>query len=148
MEVRGREAGGEECTVTLQINEKQQLKVSLQLAFQWAIKPLNWVLNFEGFWTCEQIYLRLCFAVNYLCKWCSLCAHCSLSRCNLSSVFHSIKHVKPCLMHLVVGFPWWLLVEAFVLVSKIIVCLLITPLWYRIESHQQDKLGTLLDSTL
>lgn len=34
MEVRGREAGGEECTVTLQINEEQQLKVSLQLAFQ------------------------------------------------------------------------------------------------------------------
>jgi len=38
--------------------------------------------------------------------------------------------------------------EAFVLVLKNIVCLFIAALWYRFESHQENRMGTLLDSVL
>lgn len=129
------------------------VRLSLQaLAFQWVIKPLNWVLIFEGFWTCVFLWVSNLPEVVLWCKLLLqivlLCAHYSLSRFNLSGMFHSIKHAKACSVHLVRGFPWWLLMVAFVLVSKNIVCLFITPLRYRFESHQQNKMGALLDSVL
>lgn len=84
------------------------------ISIQWAIKSLNSVLDFEGFWTCVGfcewanipelvLYCKLCLQMVFLSVHITAWADVTFQVC-------FITHVKACPMHLVMGFLdncWW-----------------------------------------